>query len=114
MYTEKYESRRRGNKKGYHKGSFGSLGINIPKKETGRGHTDVEALNKAKDFLRLHPEGVSAIQVANYVGTSQARATRLLDLLSGNSDDNSFLVFVDDDDNNPLYYIYKDEKNGGA
>ena len=78
---------------------------------TGRGHIDTEALEKTKQCLRQHPEGVTAVQVAEAVGVSQARAARLLDLLSGGQDGESgqdFLIYVDDELGDPLYYISKD------
>ena len=75
----------------------------------GRGIKDDEALEKVKQYLRNHPDGVRAVDLANHIGTSQARAARLLDLLSGNSDDNSFLVYVDDDFDPPLFFVSKDE-----
>ena len=86
--------------------------------KTGRGHIDHEKLDMVKQFLRKHREGVTAIEVGNHVGVSQARATRLLDLLSGGQDNESgqdFLIFVDEDNKEPLYYIYKDTSvyNGG-
>lgn len=79
---------------------------------TGRGHKDEEKLDAVKQYLRSHREGVTAIEVGNHVGVSQARATRLLDLLSGNSDDNSFLVYSDEEGSNPLYFLSKDGEKG--
>ena len=78
---------------------------------TGRGHIDTGALDKTKQLLRQHPEGVTAVQVANFVGCSQARAARLLDLLSGGQEGESgqnFLISMDDDEDPPLYFISKD------
>jgi hypothetical protein len=80
--------------------------------KTGRGNIDTEALEKCKQFLRDHPEGVTAIQIAEITGTSQARAARLFDLLSGGQDGESgqdFLVYVDDEEDPPLYFISKDD-----
>ena len=106
-----YKSRHRGSKKGYHKGCFGSPGIDVPKRETGkggRGNIDTEAIEKTKECLRSHPEGVTAVQVAEATGTSQARAARLLDLLSGNSDDNTFLIYTEEVYGQTKYFIFKD------
>ena len=80
-------------------------------KKGGRGNTDDEAIEKVKQYLRNHPDGVRAVDLASHIGTSQARAARLLDLLSGNSDDNSFLVYTDEEKQPPLYYVFKDCKN---
>ena len=106
-----YKGKHRGSKPGFSKGSFGSPGINVPKKETGRGNFNEEQLENTKKCLRQHPEGVAAVQVAEAVGVSQARAARLLDLLSGGQDGESgqdFLISMDDDENPPLYFISKD------
>jgi hypothetical protein len=81
-------------------------------KNTGRGNKDDETLEKCKQFLRDNPKGVTAIQVADYTGVTQARAARLLDLLSGGQEGESgrdFLVYMDDEENPPLYFISKDE-----
>jgi response regulator of citrate/malate metabolism len=80
--------------------------------ETGRGNVDEKKLNKVKQFLRDHSDGVTAIQVANYAGVTQARAARLLDLLSGGQENESgqdFLIYMDDEENPPLYFISKDK-----
>ena len=82
---------------------------------TGRGHIDIDAIEKTKDFLRKkHPEPVRAIDIAQHTGKSQARAARLLDLLSGDCGENEntntdFLVYVNDDS---TYSIFKDTERG--
>ena len=110
------KGRRAGSKKGYNKGCFGnpqpSHYTSEEMSKGGRGNKDEETLKKVKQYLRAHREGVTAVEIGNFVGVSQARATRLLDLLSGNSDDNSFLVYVDDEGSDPLYYIHKDNEGG--
>jgi AraC-like DNA-binding protein len=86
--------------------------------ETGRGHIDYEAIQKIKDFLRLnHPKGIRAIDIAKHIGCSRARAARLLDLLSGDTNENEntnndFLVFVNDDELPVTYGIFKDIETG--
>ena len=81
-------------------------------KKTGRGHVDTVQLEKAKEFMRLHPEGVTAISVANHVGCSQARAVRLMDILSEASEANDFLVYSDEDTEPTLYFIFQDDREG--
>lgn len=77
---------------------------------TGRGNRDVEAENKVKEFLRNHDEGVTACQVANHIGVSQARAARILDNLSIMGEDNNFLIYSDDELDETLYFVHKDDK----
>jgi len=77
--------------------------------KTGRGNTNTDQIEKAKEFLRNnHPKPIRINELANYVGCDQARAARILDILS-NGDD--FLVYVDDD--TPARFgIFKDVKTG--
>jgi hypothetical protein len=85
---------------------------------TGRGHIDVDSIEKTKTFLRKrHPNPVRIIDVANYVGVQQARAARLLDLLSGDCGENEntntdFLIYCNDDVNPKTYNIFKDTQKG--
>jgi len=86
--------------------------------QTGRGHTDIDAIQKAKEYLRMkHPEPVRAIDIALYTGKSQARAVRLLDYLSGDCGETAnsaydFLVYSNDEVKPTTYGIYKDVKTG--
>jgi hypothetical protein len=93
------------------------------KKDTGRGHIDVDAIQKAKEFLRLkHPQPVRIVDLAKYTKKSQARAARLLDLLSGVENgggnenqqniDRDFLVFCNDTDQPKTYGIFLDRQTG--
>jgi len=82
--------------------------------KTGRGHINHDELDKVKAYMRAHPEGVTAIEVAKFADVSQARAARLLDLLSGDVEDNEnmetdFLIYADDE-NPPNYFIAKDRE----
>jgi len=85
---------------------------------TGRGHQDFDAIEKTKEYLRKkHPEPVRAIDIAQYTGKSQARAARLLDLLSGfcSESENSnvdFLLYANDDSFPTTYGIFKDVERG--
>ena len=105
-----YKGKHRGSKAGYHKGCFGSPGIDVPKKETGRGNRDQEAETKVKEYMRIHPGGVTAIELAENVGCSPARAARILDNLSIIGEGNKFLVYEDDDFDPPIYYIGQDDQ----
>jgi hypothetical protein len=94
-------------------GGFKRL-IKPEKKKTGRGNVDLEQLEKAKELMRkMHPEGVRAIEIANYVGCSNARARGLMDLLSEYSENNpDFLVYEDGGERSTLYFISRDDKLG--
>jgi len=82
------------------------------RKKTGRSHVDDERVEKAKEFMRFkHPEGVRAIDVAEFVGCTQSRAMRILDLLSKGTE---FLVYMDDEKQPTLYYISKDAEKEKA
>jgi hypothetical protein len=87
---------------------------------TGRGNADLQAIEKTKEFLRKkHPEPVRAVELARYINKPQARALRILDLLSGVSNDiheaeflsRDFLVYIDDDSEPVRYGIFKDSQN---
>jgi len=75
-------------------------------KKTGRGNIATEQIDKAKELLRKkHPNTVRLVDIARYCNVSQARAARLVDLLSGgenkgdsssNEINDSFLVWQDD------------------
>jgi hypothetical protein len=86
--------------------------------QTGRGHTDSVAIEKTKEYLRMkHPEPVRAIDIAHYTGKSQARATRLLDYLSGDCGENEntnidFLIYCNDEKKPITYNIFLDGKTG--
>ena len=86
--------------------------------QTGRGHLDIDAIQKVKEYLRMkHPETVRAVDIALYTGKSQARATRLLDYFSGDCGENEntvtdFLIYVNDDSNPTTYGIFKDTETG--
>ena len=110
------KSRREGSKPGFHKGSFGSPGLNVPKKETGRGHRNEDQLSKAKQFFRANPRGVIPIELADYLGCSQPRAMRIIDMFSGSSTESenfndSFLVYSDDEYEPTTYHILIDREN---
>ncbi|MCL2879051.1 MAG: hypothetical protein FWF29_02285, partial [Treponema sp.] len=91
-----------------------------PKKKTGRGNRDEGQIEKVKEFLRKqHPYPVRQNEVARFVGCEQARAGRLLDLLSGVSGDKNnafdstdFLVGVNDERKPITYFIFKDRELG--
>ena len=108
--TDKYKAQHRGSKPGYSKGSFGSPGIDVPKKETGRGNRDQEAETKVKEYMRKHNQGVTAVEIAEHLQVSQARAARILDNLSIIGEDNKFLIYEDDDFDPPIYYIGQDDQ----
>jgi antitoxin component of RelBE/YafQ-DinJ toxin-antitoxin module len=91
-------------------------------KKTGRGNKDTEQLDLVKEYIRnRHPIEVRAIEVSEYLTrkqgekVSQARATRLLDILSGGIDGLSgqeFLVGMNDDEKPTTYFIFKDAELG--
>jgi hypothetical protein len=92
-------------------------------KKTGRGNTNVEEIEKAKEyFRRMHPNPVRKIELANYIGCSQTRALIILNILSGVSNDKEkddaefipkdFLVGENDDQKPLTYFIYKDKELG--
>jgi hypothetical protein len=90
------------------------------KPKTGRGNINLGEINLAKEFLRKnHPHTVRIVDIANYCGVKQARAARLVDMLSGaeNKGDSasdeindSFLVYQDEDTGR--VGIFKDEELG--
>jgi len=93
------------------------------KPKTGRGNTNLGEIDKAKEFFRLkHPRPIRKVELANYVGCSQARALIILNILSGVSNDREkdgaefvpkdFLVGENDDTSPLTYFIYKDKKLG--
>jgi hypothetical protein len=77
------------------------------KPKTGRGNINLDEIKLAKEFLRKnYPKQVRIVDLANYCGVKQARAARLVDLLSGGENkgdsasdeiNDSFLVWQDDD-----------------
>jgi hypothetical protein len=83
---------------------------------TGRGHIDIDAIEKTKAFLRKkHPKPVRIIDVANHVGVQQARAARLLDILSGGCSENTnsetdFLIYCNDDEKPVTFSIFIDRE----
>jgi hypothetical protein len=96
--------------------------VKAKEKKTGRGNKDVDQLELTKEYIRYqHPVEVRAIEVAEYLTkkqgekVSQARATRLLDILSGGLDGLSgqeFLVGMNDDEKPTTYFIFKDAELG--
>jgi len=92
------------------------------KKKTGRGNIDLDQLELTKEYIRYqHPVEVRAIEVSEYLTkkqgqkVSQARATRLLDILSGGENGLSgqeFLVGMNDDEKPTTYFIFKDVELG--
>jgi len=93
------------------------------KPKTGRGNTNVDEIEKAKEFFRkMHPRPVRKVELANYIGCSQARALIILNILSGVSNDRDkegaefvpkdFLVGENDDMRPTTYFIYKDKALG--
>ena len=85
-----------------------------PERFTGRGHINHDELEKVKEYMRAHPEGVTPVVLSKHIGCTQARAARLLDLLSGSVEGNAnstFLVYADEDVDPPVYRIFKDEEN---
>ena len=88
---------------------------------TGRGNADLKAIEKTKKYLRMkHPEPVRAVEIARYINKPQARALRILDLLSGVSNDineaeflsRNFLVYIDDYTEPVKYGIFIDKEKG--
>jgi len=88
---------------------------------TGRGNADLKAIEKTKKYLRMkHPEPVRAVEIAKFINKPQARALRILDLLSGVSNDineaefmsRDFLVYVDDESEFTSYGIFLDKEKG--
>ena len=79
------------------------------KGKTGRGNIDLLQIQKVKEYMRKHPEGVLPVDVARYVGCHPVRAMRLLDLLSGvENRESDFLVYEDDMAKPIRYFISKD------
>jgi len=94
-----------------------------PKKKTGRGNTNLDEIEKAKEFFRkMHPNPIRKVELAKAVGCSQARALIILNILSGVSNDKEkdgtefiskdFLVGENDDQKPLTYFIYKDKVMG--
>jgi hypothetical protein len=85
---------------------------------TGRGHLDIDAIQKTKEYMRAkHPLPVRAIDIAVITGKTQARATRLLDYLSGDCGANentntAFLIYCNDEVKPITYSIFKDIETG--
>jgi hypothetical protein len=69
---------------------------------TGRGNYNQDQLAKLKRFLLANPQGVTGIQLADYIGVSHARCMRLLDV----ADQNGFLTCIDGNSRNMLIYAY--------
>jgi len=93
------------------------------KPKTGRGNTNLEEIEKAKEFFRkMHPKPIRKVELAKAVGCSQARALIILNILSGVSNDKEkdgaefvskdFLVYEDDEGGYTRYGIYKDAQGG--
>jgi len=93
------------------------------KKKTGRGNTNLDEIDKAKEFFRkMHPKPVRKVELAKAVGCSQARALIILNILSGVSNDKEkdgaefvskdFLVGENDEQNPLTYFISKDKVLG--
>ena len=91
--------------------------------KTGRGNSDLKAIEKTKKFLRMkHPNCIRPMELARYINKPQARALRILDLLSGVSNDRDkegaeflsrdFLVYLNDDTRPITYGIFKDVEKG--
>jgi hypothetical protein len=55
----------------------------------------------------LHPEGVSGIKLADYIGVTHSRVMRLLDV----ADENGFLTCIDGTGKNTLIYAYENARN---
>jgi hypothetical protein len=92
-------------------------------KNTGRGNTNVEEIERVKDFLRsIHPETARKFDIAKATGLGQDRILIIINLLSGVSEDKKeedaefvpkdFLVFDEDDEKDTHYGIWKDIKLG--
>jgi len=90
--------------------------------KTGRGNANTIEIEKAKKYFRkMHPNLIRKVELANFIGCSQARALIILNLLSGVSNDKDkaggfmtrdFLVFEDDDLGFTRYGISKDVESG--
>jgi hypothetical protein len=84
---------------------------------TGRGHKNVDQLDGAIKFFRMkHPKEITPIELAHHLKCQQARAMRLIDLLSGNEADGDiredFLVYSNDDASPTRYGIFRDSLMG--
>jgi hypothetical protein len=91
------------------------------KVKTGRGNANLDEIEKAKEYFRkMHPKPIRKVELANYIGCTQARALIILNVLSGVSNDKEKGAFIpkdflvgENDDQNPLtYFIYKDKELG--
>jgi uncharacterized protein len=67
---------------------------------TGRGNFRADQIEKLKDCLMAHPEGITGIELANAIGVTHARAMRLLDA----ADQNGFLTCLDGTGKNTRFY----------
>jgi len=93
------------------------------KPKTGRGNANLDEIERAKEFFRkMHPKPIRKVELANYVGCSQARALIILNILSGVSNDKEkdgaefiskdFIVGENDDTRPLTYFIFKDKELG--
>jgi hypothetical protein len=84
----------------------------------GRGNIDQDKVDKTIWFFRKkHPKEIRPIDLAKYLNCSQARALRIIDLLSGEVEADKqagtdFLVYSNDDVKPTTYGIYKDVEYG--
>ena len=88
--------------------------------KTGRGNIATDQIEAAKRYLRkVYPSTAKTVEIAEYCKVSQARAARLMDLLSGttNKGDSAseyirtdFLVYYDEDTSE--YGIFLDRETG--
>jgi len=88
---------------------------------TGRGNVDIKAVELTKEFLRKkHPQTIRVVELARHINKTQPRALRILDLLSGVSNDlneaeflsRDFLVYCNDEDKWTTYGIFIDKETG--
>jgi hypothetical protein len=97
--------------------AFNLLVMEGRKSVTGRGHLNTEQIEKAMWFFRRkHPREITPIQLAKYLKCENARAARIIDILSGNETDGDiradFLLYSNDDNKPIRYGIFIDKEYG--
>jgi len=88
---------------------------NAVKHKTGRGNKDPQIYKAIEFFRKKHPKPILPIELAHYLQCSQPRAMRIIDILSGNTNESEntnfdFLLFCDDDELPLKYSIFRDNE----
>jgi hypothetical protein len=84
--------------------------------DTGRGNKNTVQLDKTINYFRKkYPVEITPIELAKYLKCQQARAMRVIDLLSGNTNESEntnfdFLIYCNDEQKPITYGIFKDVK----